>query len=43
MTRGFWAFVAGIGLVASVAFGQWAGICGWLLVGGLATQLPKAE
>lgn len=43
MSRGFWCFVAGIGFVASIAFGQWAGIVGWILVCGLATQLPAAE
>lgn len=43
MTRGFWCFVGGIGLITSIAFGQWAGIVGWILVGGLATRLPAAE
>ncbi len=43
MTRGFWCFVGGIGLVASIAFGQWAGLVGWAVVGLLATQLPAAE
>lgn len=43
MTRGFWMFVAGVGLLASVVFDQWAGIFGWLLVGSLSSMLPAAE
>lgn len=40
MTRGFWCFVGGIGLITSIAFGQWAGIVGWILVAAPADEVP---